>query len=1130
MKNSTSWLMGLLLVTLITTIFSCDKADSREERVLVFSKTEGFRHESIEAGVEAIQKLGRENGFTVVHTEDAELIHEEVLKDLSAVVFLSTTGDILNTGQQADFERFVQAGGGFVGIHAAADTEYDWKWYGDLVGGYFHSHPEQQEADILVVDPDHRSTEMLPNPWTRFDEWYNYKEVRDGLNVLLKLDESSYEGGNMGDDHPIAWYHDHDGGRAWYTGLGHTSESFSEDLFLQHILQGIKYAIGDNKVDYAKTTTYRLPDPSRFEKTTLATNLDEPMELDMLPDGRILFVERKGKIKMYNPGKDHLSIVTHLPVHTEFEDGLLGIAVDPKYEENHWLYLFYSSLAGPKQHVSRFVFKDDTLHRASEQVLLEIPVQRETCCHSAGSLEFGPDGLLYISTGDDTNPFASDGYAPIDERPGRKPWDAQRSSANTNDLRGKILRIKPETDGTYSIPEGNLFEQGNDKARPEIYAMGLRNPFRMSIDSRRNWLFWGDVGPDAGKDNPERGPKGLDGINMAQKSGFWGWPYSRGNNQVYHDYNFSTGQPGAQFNAAKPINDSPNNSGLRELPPAQSSLIWYSYDESEEFPWVGTGGKNPMAGPVYYVDEYPAATRLPDYFDGKLIIYEWMRHWFYTVKLDSTGNFIKADPLMENIEFSRPMDVIVGNDGRLYLLEYGQLWFSRNLDARLSRIDYIRGNRSPQARITADRWVGGAPLTLQLSASASSDPDGDKLQYEWWIGQEKLEETSADISPTIKYPGTYTVKLKVRDKEGDWDITTAEVQAGNEPPQIAWQIEGNRSFYWDKRSIPYQVSVRDREDGSSGESGFDDNRVSVSFDYLPQGVDVTEIAQGHLAGMAASQLARGAKLIEESDCQNCHAKDTKVNGPSYQEIAARYRNNVNAETTLATKVINGGSGVWGETAMSAHPQLSEEQAREMVRYILTLGDAPAVEKRTHNLKGAFVTKEHLQKKEKGVYVLMATYTDLGNGQISPITAREEIVLRYVRMEAENAPLKSPSLQSINYEEMELFVGFGHNDFFGFENIDLTNIKGVRLQVGSQKPLSGGAFAVYRESMDGELLGQAALPVAGKPGFHSLEIPLSPADGPQNLLFVYQNEDATQQNFALDWVEFIPEGQEVITSR
>lgn len=215
----------------------------KSQEVLVFTKTAGFRHDSIEIGVDAIKKLGIENNFKVFHTEDAAVFSEEALKQIDAVIFLNTTGDILNDEQQQNFEQFIKNGGGFVGIHSAADTEYDWEWYGKLVGAYFLSHPEQSHADILKIDGTHISTKHLPEIWKRYDEWYNYKSINPKINVLLNLDETSYEGGTNGGNHPIAWYHEYDGGKVFYTGGGHTKESYSETGFLQHLLGGILYCL-----------------------------------------------------------------------------------------------------------------------------------------------------------------------------------------------------------------------------------------------------------------------------------------------------------------------------------------------------------------------------------------------------------------------------------------------------------------------------------------------------------------------------------------------------------------------------------------------------------------------------------------------------------------------------------------------------------------------------------------------------------------------------------------------------------------------------------------------------------------------------------------------------------------------
>lgn len=212
-------------------------------KILVYSKTRGFHHASIPAGLAAIQKLGLENNFEVDTTTDSSYFVPKTLKKYAAVVFLSTTGNILNDEQQTAFEKYIQGGGGFVGVHAATDTEYDWPWYNKLVGAYFKSHPKQQEAVLNITDNAHISTKHLPATWKRFDEWYNFKSLQPGLHVLITIDEKSYQGGANGDFHPMAWYHDFDGGRAFYTEFGHTDESYSDPMFLQHLLGGIQYAM-----------------------------------------------------------------------------------------------------------------------------------------------------------------------------------------------------------------------------------------------------------------------------------------------------------------------------------------------------------------------------------------------------------------------------------------------------------------------------------------------------------------------------------------------------------------------------------------------------------------------------------------------------------------------------------------------------------------------------------------------------------------------------------------------------------------------------------------------------------------------------------------------------------------------
>ena len=213
--------------------------------VMVFSRTKGFRHASIPTGIEMFREVGKRDGFRVEATEDPSWFRPEMLARFDTVVFLNTTGDVLDEEQQRTFEAFIRNGGGYVGVHSAADTEYDWPWYGRLVGGWFKTHPRIQRADINVENRRFPATSFLPEVWSRTDEWYVYREnPRPRVNVLLSLDESTYEGGGMNGDHPIAWYQDFDGGRAFYTGGGHTHESYAEPLFQRHLSEAVMWASG----------------------------------------------------------------------------------------------------------------------------------------------------------------------------------------------------------------------------------------------------------------------------------------------------------------------------------------------------------------------------------------------------------------------------------------------------------------------------------------------------------------------------------------------------------------------------------------------------------------------------------------------------------------------------------------------------------------------------------------------------------------------------------------------------------------------------------------------------------------------------------------------------------------------
>ena len=1087
-------------------------------RVLVFSRTKGFRHTSIPVGKRAIMKLGQENGFAVDTTEDSGKFTEANLKQYSAVIWLSTTGDVLDDVQQAAFERYIQAGGGYVGIHAAADTEYDWPWYNQLAGAYFLHHPKQQNAEIQIIDKNHPATKMLPDRWKRWDEWYSYKSISKDIKTLGKLDEKTYEGGKNGDDHPFIWHHDFDGGKAFYTGGGHTDESYADPLFLQHILGGIKSVMATN-LKYGQVKTQPFPEENRFDREVLATNLDEPTELVVLDNSKVLFAERKGALKLYNPKTKSVKVVANFPVFTKFEYGLMGLNVDPNFKQNKWVYAFYSPLTGKTvadtaQHLSRFVYDDvrDTLLMNTEKVLLTIPVKRDGCCHTGGSIAWDRKGNLYLSTGDDTNPFNSQGYAPIDERQGRSGWDARLTSSNTNDLRGKIMRIHPEADGTYTIPEGNLFPKGNPKARPEIYVMGNRNPYRISVDQRTGFLYWGEVGPDAGENSDKYGPRGHDEMNQARQAGYFGWPLFVADNRPYNARSFADSTTGARFDPMKPINDSPNNTGLRELPPAQKAFIYYPYADSPEFgAIVGKGGRNAMGGPVYYYDDYAdSPVKFPRHYDGKFFAYDWMRDWIHPVTMKENGDFVKMETFMPSTKFSHTIDMQFANDGSLYTLEYGQKWFAANDDARLSRITYNPGNRKPVAVASASKMVGAAPLTVKFDAKGSMDYDNDAIKYEWSFGKGMPKQTSASPTVTFSKPGVYPATLRVTDAAGNVATKSMDIKVGNDEPKVDVAVAGNKTFYFPNKPVKYAVNVVDKEDGSL-QKGINADDVTMTIDYL-EGFDKTMLAQGHQANLGSST---GKRLIELSDCKSCHAIDKKSIGPAYLDVAKKYKGVAQIEGKLARKVINGGGGVWGEQAMSAHPQLKESEATDMVRYILSLASDKAANKQP--LAGNYVPA---QQKKEGSYVLTASYTDRGNGIVGPLTGSTSIALRSPSVKAVSADKKQDIFE---YEIPKLglaAIGTKSGSYLMFNDIDLTGIQGLTPTVfAANDQVAGGKLEVRLDSPTGTLLGESDVKM-GTTG--PVNIPFrQPVSGMHKLCLVFVNPGAGQKPlFAVDKLQFM----------
>lgn len=816
------------------------------------------------------------------------------------------------------------------------------------------------------------------------------------------------------------------------------------------------------------------PQWDRFQVEILDDNIYEPMEMEVLPGGDVLFLERRGKMKVYRADQRGTTVVHEFAVCTEgnYEDGLHGLALDPGYgRDNHYIYLYYSPAPcdSTDQLLSRFVYRDGVLDADSETEVLRVPVQRETCCHSGGGLEFGPDGLLYLSTGDNTSSKESDGYSPLDERPGRSPFDAQKSSGNTNDLRGAILRIRPLPEGGYEIPGGNLFAPESGEGRPEIYVMGARNPFRIAIDPWNSYLYWGDVGPDVGEPG-KYGPQSYDEWNQARRAGNFGWPYFVGDNFAYRRRDFAEDTVGEYFDPAAPVNDSPYNTGSRELPPAQPALMWYPYGPSEEFPQLGQGSRSAMAGPFYDTGNLlPIAGRaLPQYYHGKWFIYEWARSWIKVVTLDSARQeIVQIEDFLPDLPISKPIDFKIGRDGAIYLLEYGNDYFLDNPDARLIRITYSEGNRAPIAVLDSDETAGGVPFRPTLSAAGSSDPDpDDRLSYRWYLDGE-LVGKGKEATPTIARAGTHTVKLEVTDGKGATSEASRILTVGNARPRVVLATEGNGSFLFPGRgAITYTTEVSDREDEQ--QRALDPRSVVVNASWI----DDPKLADGVRRGerqLPAGNLryAAGAGLIEGSDCYTCHKERSENVGPPYLAVAERYDDTAENISALAAKVIRGGNGVWGERMMSAHPTLDPTDAETMVGYILSLNDGGRLP-----LAGTVTPGDGT-----GSYVLAASYRDRGGeGDTPPLVGQGAIVLRSPTLQAEGAHdgLYRAVVPGSGQPNAFQVVTFRPGGRMRMADIDLTDIGSLQLHL---YPRSDGELELRLGGPDGELL--AKQPVSGR---------------------------------------------------
>ena len=919
-----------------------------EYRVLVFTKTAGERHASIHAGVQAIRSLGKAGQFAVEATDDADKFSAHQLERYRAVVFLNTSGDVLTDAQQAAFESYLHDGGGFVGIHSAIETEPDWQFLTDLLGARATAETDVQTGTIKVADRVHDASKSLPEYWDRADRWYSFdRNVRGVSHVLATVVEAPFaeqpsgltldpiEGATMGADHPVAWCKDFQGGRSFYTAGGHTTASFAEADFVEHLGGAITWAAGQSDTVFSDCGATVL---ANYQMSFVAAppNLSEPIGFDVLPDesGRVIQTDRRGGVRLHDPATNSTAVLAQIPVYTQNEDGMYGPEVDNNFNQNHWVYLFYSpptvkdvELAdgsvvtqttplndpatpqinegnapniAPAQsawdpyvgyfQLSRFKFVDATetepahLDLSSEQEILRVPNNRGACCHVAGDIDFDSNNNLWLVTGDDTPAGGgnSGGFGPFNgqrtnetqtltvagatsgsftltfdgqtTQPIALPlqntaieaalealpnltdvgvsgnaatnravnfggnqseqnvplltgdasggtsltvtaavamlnngqgvtipaeagqfWtphvDARRTSQNTNDLRGKVLRIHadegditPEEENqlgaAYTVPEGNLFPAGTARTRPEIYAMGFRNPFRITLDES-DVAYVTDYSPDSQVPQIFRGPPGTGRVEVVREPANYGWPLCMRSDLPYYQWDFETSAPlpslaaPETFDCDNPARGPQNTShwvadggptvkpGLEFGPPITEPEIWYSYRDNQAppngpqgtpcfaaygpgappapvdacprlFPELFTGGVGPHgAAPYDYDADNPNPTKFPPYYDGAFILGEFTQDTMREVRLDSQervfkiNNALNCGPAPTDPRASIPLRQPDGHGVRV-----GRQPLPPHLRRRV--LQHQPGRRDGAVRVRqgpagADRGLGGHP-------------------------------------------------------------------------------------------------------------------------------------------------------------------------------------------------------------------------------------------------------------------------------------------------------------------------------------------------------------------------------------------------------------------------------------
>jgi PKD repeat protein/glucose/arabinose dehydrogenase/type 1 glutamine amidotransferase len=714
--------------------------------------------------------------------------------------------------------------------------------------------PAVNRAQVNILDRQHPATKSLPLNVSRSDRWYNWDPSPIGtVHTLAQVEERSYDPGPgaNGPFHPVSWCRDYEGGRSFYTGMGHTEGSYAEADFRKHLDGALRWTTGIDRGDCQATiaSNYSVERLTQANQTGQLDQIGEPHGLTVAPDGTIFYVGKAacptpavvdwtspnvglgcGTIHTYDPVAKQAKLLTTLAVMgnrgsgselVKNEEGLLGIVADPKFAENGWLYVYWMPHASidrekrtGERTISRLTYDKvtKTIDQSTRKDLMKWTVQIHSCCHAGGGMAFDAKGNLYVGSGDNNSSEGSSGYSGNNwtaEFAGLSFQDARRTAGNTNNLGGKIIRIHPEPDGTYTIPEGNLFPPGTDKTLPEIYVMGVRNIARLQIDPVTQWLTAAWVGPDAASPSPTLGPAKYETATIITEAGNHGWPYCMGNRQPYRDRsNTDATVLTGWYDCDHPKNTSPRNTGLVDLPPVKDNMIWYSpdgggpvfpkrtdgsglptyvaADATYTQPYLKGGGQAVMSGPTFHRELINANSGVawPAYWNNKWLIGDESNGANrVAVTVDPAGVPTHAPPAFaETLRAIIPngaggnqmqswMDAKFGADGALYMLDYGGGFFTLHPNQKLIRITYKGGAATPVPAASSVA-VQNKPLTVAFTGSRSGG-----VSYRWDFGDGGTS-TEADPQHVYAKTGNYTAKLTVTYGNGDTSTVTTAVSVG----------------------------------------------------------------------------------------------------------------------------------------------------------------------------------------------------------------------------------------------------------------------------------------------------------------------------------------------------------------